>query len=281
MVSRTGGPGNPGLVRYVETLTREQLLIAARQGCEAVVNDPRYTEDWERTAAAASNAAECVIYYLDKAETGEHFQALLDIVGDETEPPGLREAVIGQMTVTPHTAGIVAFQAYVEPREDVVYALLYRIIDDREEAARLRRQASGSLSRMLGKRYSTALLADANLRAAKQTATKAVRSMELVRSGAVTLEESTVHALEPVEALIYEDAERMGRILACPEEEPEFLRQHAQRVLQGYERLPLKNPERIDAILSGADLPLKRTRPGGQAPAHAPNDTTGAEKSQR
>lgn len=232
--------GNPQLVEYLQSLTAEEMLTAARQGCDAGVNKPKLTLEWERAAAAGSNALLCLEYYFDKSDTIDADAIrLLDIARDTQESPWLRRAIIVRMAGGSEGSRFAnKFHPYVAAHVPEVDAILSKIIAGKRENALLRREAMDALGSVLRNQVRVVWNSDPDVRQAimekRKHTNKVVRVSELIRSGEVTLTENTIKTLKPIEERLRAYVKLLGAILADTDNEPEDLRKHATRKLETY-----------------------------------------------
>ena len=87
LLERSGSTRDPELVDYLRSLTPEQMLAAARQGCEVGAADTHLPLDELRLDAAVSNALLCLEYYFEKYDPEEVGKLLLERAADPQEHP--------------------------------------------------------------------------------------------------------------------------------------------------------------------------------------------------
>ena len=245
---RSFGEGNPSkrnpeLVKYLKSLTAEEMLGAARQGCTEAAG---YPEEADRGYAAELYVRFCLPYYFDKIEVNKGATTLLEIVADRKESPWLRRAIIVKMSTSRDNQFIETLQTYVEAHQPEVNMTLANILKDQRENALLRDAAMSALAEMLRGQVIMICAGDPNVRAMKERTHKAVHVGKMVRSGELTLIEDTWKALKPTEARILANAKLLQSIVAHGENEPETLRARARFMLELYERLPLTETGRTE-----------------------------------
>lgn len=253
------------LVNYVKSLTPEELLTTAREGCVAGTNKPGLRLDWERQAAAESNALLCLEIYYDINGPGEDGRrrlntltdALIAIAGDKEESVCLRRAIMVRMFDTPKSWFQHMLHTYVDAHRLEVRTMLEKTLTDQGENVALRKQAAENLTRQLAKESSKIINADPNVREALEEKRRHTNHVlcpsELVRSGEVTLTEETMKALAPVEARTIAYVKLLGAIVADERNEPEDLRKNAKRRLEGYRK----------SALTGIDVEVEKALRGG------------------
>ena len=238
---------NLELIHYVKSLTPDELLTAARQGCVAGRNKPSLTLEWERAAAAQSNALLCFEFYFSALVDDEGGGNLLNVMtpklinmcGDQGEALCLRCAIVARIASSPNTTFTSKLRAYVDAHLDEVDAILNKILGDPRQNALLRQEAMHALSSLLGRQVGAVCRLDPNVREMRKHTNKALNVGELVRSGELALSEDTIKALKPIAARIRANVKLLGAILADKDKEPESLRKHARRKLEAYHRSAL------------------------------------------
>ena len=239
------------LFAYVRSLFPEDVLTAAREGCIAGENKPKLTLDWERKAAAGSNALLCLEIYFGvlfqdegrKQACEEMAGKVVKLVADRDEIICLRRAVVMRLSYSEKTPFQLALMDYPAAHPRKVDAILGAIIKRQDEEADLRREAISALKRGIHRQVRSICRSDLNVREAirekrKQT-DKVVNVSQLVRSGEVTLTDETVKALEPIGGRIRANVKLLGAILADEENAPEDLRKEARDTLEGYRKSAL------------------------------------------
>lgn len=242
---------NRELLNYVKSLTPKELMVAARQGCIAGENKPKLTLDWERKAAAESNALLCLEAYFGilcqdeerKQDCEEMATQVMKLLPDRDELICLRRAIVKRISYSENTRFQLAMMHYAARHPREVDGILGPIIKNRHEESDLRREAMSALSRGIHKQARAICRSDPNVRGAieekRKHTNKLVRVSELIRAGEVTLTEETLKALEPIAARIFANVKLLGALIADEANEPADLRKQAKRTLEGYLRSPL------------------------------------------
>ena len=245
---------NPELVRYLQSLTPEEVLGAARAACEEGAADARLPSDELRLNVAVSNALVCLEYCLDNPNADGVARMLLERAGDPREHPWLRYAIV-ECThgFSRHRFG-TGLCAYTLAHGDEVHALLSDMLKAGEEDRYLRASTVTSLAAVLREQFWVTCQSDPNVRRAlKESPAKGsefLQVMKLVKSGDVDLDERTWETVKPVLSKIVDSIKLLGSIAADRENEPEGVREEAKRGLKGYKML--RSPdldEKIDEAL--------------------------------
>jgi hypothetical protein len=253
-LARDSSPeGSAELLKYLESLTPAEMLTAARQAC-----DERAAYTGKNTEATPEAVAEmdvvlCLHYYFDKVDRDEGSATLLQIVGNTSESSLFRRAIVAYMYGDAKTRFQQTFQAYTQAHRSEVYDMLVAILENDRDDVVVRKQVIDSLGRQIGKEASAIIESDDNVREAvrekRRHSDSAVFVNELIRTNDIALTEDTVEKLKPVEARALVYIGLLGTILANDATEPEQLRKHAKRSLEGYRRSVLR---RMDAEVEKA-----------------------------
>ncbi len=256
---------NRELLNYVRSLTPEELVAAARQGCIAGENKPKLTMDWERKAAAESNALLCLEIYFEvlsqdeerKQDCEEMAETVMELLADRDQLICLRRAIVSRISYSETTAFQLAMMRYAARHPRQVDEVLGAIIENRHEESDLREEAISAVSRGIHKQVRTICRSDPNVREAievkRKHTNKLIRVSELIRAGEVTLTDETLKALKPIAARILANLRLLGPILADAENEPPDLRKQARRTLEGYRKSALTGiDDEVEKALRGA-----------------------------
>ena len=239
------------LFAYVRSLSPEDVLMAAREGCIAGENKPKLTRDWERKAAAESNALLCLEIYFEvlsqdeerNQDCEEMAKTVMKLLTDRDELICLRRAIVKRISYTENTRFQLAMMHYAARHPREVDATLGILIKDQDEEIDLRKEAVAAVGRGIHMQARTIYHSDPNVRDAIKERHKHSNNLvdvsKLIRSGEVTFTEETLKALEPVEARILANVKLLGAILVDEKNEPGNLRRQARRWLEGYRQLAL------------------------------------------
>ncbi len=246
LVQQSSPQGAPRVLAYMRLLEPDELVTAARQGCLAGENKPGLASDHDVAAAAESNALMCFEFYYEALRDDERGAArlslltkkLIDIVGDEDECLCLRRALAARLSTSPNTVFAKALLGYAGENLDTTVAILNRIVSKPDENARLREQAVAAIGSLLHERVSEICRSDANMRRAlaekREHSSDVVRAGDLLRSGEVTLTESSTSALKLVNERVLIYLTLLSEILANEEDHPERLVREAMRRLDSF-----------------------------------------------
>ena len=248
---------NPEMVRYLQSLTPEEMLGAARAACQEGAGDGSLPSDELRLNVAVSNALVCLEYCFDNANADQVARMLLERASDPREHPWLRYAIVGcTHGFSRHRFG-TRLSAYTLTHGSEVQALLNRMLKAGEEDRYLRAATVTSLAAVLREQFWVTCQSDANVRRALQEnppeGNEFLQVMRLVKSGDVDLDEGTWETLKPVLAKIDDSITLLGLIAADRENEPEAVREEAKRGLKGYKMLRCRGLDhKIDKALEEA-----------------------------
>jgi hypothetical protein len=238
--------GNPELDAFLRSLTPEEMLICARQGCDEAL---ARTDEAESAAVCGSAVVECLVYYFDNSVSKDRAaRVLLDIVADENESPLLRRGIIGCMMLSQGVEFGNVFRSFALSHIVEVERLHLQIINDSSQNSHLRYKAIHVLASLLDEEARLVYSSDPNVRAVAEHTRQVVRVGDLVRAGKLELAPETMEKLTPIEERIITNAALLTRI-AGDQNEPMHLRQHAQRMLRSFQSQPLKQASRIDELL--------------------------------
>lgn len=237
--------GNAKLLEYLQSLTREELLGTVREACAAGLNRLGLTLEWERAAAAESNALLCLEgYYYGESNNGEGrterltvaTDRLAGIAADNRETVCFRSIVIASVGYTRGSR----FRETLMTHSDAHFArwetVLNEISRNREEDPRLRKEAVSAIGRMTGERIRAIYRLDPNVREMRKHTDQVLNVGVLVRSGELILAPETVRALEPYGRRIKAHVRILEGILAEGKDGLETLQAHAQRLLESHQR---------------------------------------------
>jgi len=236
---------NPELEAFLKSLTPEQMLAAARHGCDEaeVIDDP-----YGRAAACASAIVAFLSNYFDNSPSEEEgARALLQIIANDAESPWLRYGVVACLSLSKGVEFGNTFRHFAIVQIEQVQALLSKIIADPAENHLLRAQAIQALSSMITDQARAVYNNDPNVRAENRRTGQVVHVGRMVRAGELQLAPETVNAMKPIEERLLDNARLLGQI-AADQNEDEHVRKHARRALEGYRDQPLERSEEIDAI---------------------------------
>lgn len=241
------GDASAEFSKYLDSLTAQQMLLAARQACEEVARRSEEMHDMPPAQVAQIYVATCLHGYFNKCRVDEGAARLLAVVEDSGESPFLRSAIISWMWKEPKTRLQESFQGYVSANAHSTYATLQKILVDKHEDTLVRGETMAALARNLSDHIDRIILADANVRAAVneecENTDDVIRAVDLVRSGEVELTQDTRSTLKVVEERAMAYVAQLGAILADRDNEPEALRKQARRRLESSRR----------SVLSGLD----------------------------
>lgn len=246
---------------YLMSISLEDLLTTARQGCVAGANKPKLTLDWERDAAAQSNALLCLESYFEIRFRGDSWRKdcqeiagrLMEVAADSRELSCLRRAILARLSYSENTRFQVALVDYPAAHASEVDRFLGMIIDDHLEEADMRKEAISAMRRDIHRQLRRTYESDRSLQEAVRQARKQtnarVNAGELLRSGNATLTDDTRKALEPIVERMRRNIVSLTRILADGNA-PSTLRQAAMRTLKSYRQSAITElDEQIDAVL--------------------------------
>lgn len=245
---------NPELVTYLQSLTPEEMLGAARAACEEAASDTRSASDELRLNVAVSNALVCLEYCFDNPNADEVARMVLERAGDPREHPWLRYAIVGcTHGFSRHRFG-TGLSAYTVAHGAEVQALLSNMLKAGEEDKYLRMATARSLAGVLREQFWMRCQSDPNVhRALKENpgeGNELLQVMKLVKSGDVDLDESTWEAFRPILSKIDDSIRLLASIASDRENEPEPVREEAKRALKGYKMLRCPDLEqKIDKAL--------------------------------
>ena len=249
------GRVDPLFAEYLESLTTEDMLLAARQACEEVRREAGEMRDMPSEAVAELYVMVCLHQYFAKTDRDKGGAALLKIVSDRTELPFLRRALISRMWERDEEFD-AEFQTYVTNNEAQVTGVLTNTLKGPDDPL-VRTMALRCLGVRLGRQVSEIIRTDPDMAKVlierRKHTNKVIHAAELVRSGEVTLTEDTMKALAPVEARTVTYVKVLGAILAGEGNEPEELRRQAKRMLEGYRK----------SALTGIDDEVEKALVGG------------------
>ena len=237
------------LSNYLESLTTEEMLTAARQACREVEDDPEEHHDAPAWAAAEFHTIICLRHYFDKGNRNEGGAALLGIISDRSESHLLRRALISRLwnTKVPFD---VEFQAYVRDNQANVTTLLTRILKDKTEPWLVRDGTMDYLAHQITTEIWKIIRSDPNAHAVWERTHTFVFVGKMLRSGELTLTEHTLEALKPLEERTIAYVKLLGAILADEESEPEEFRKQVKLRLEGYRRSALTGiDEKVEKAL--------------------------------
>ncbi len=244
--------GSARLFEHLESLTTEEMLTAARQACQEVEDEPQEHPDTPAWAVAETSVMLCLHHYFEKVDVSEGSQDLLEIVGSEREPSLLRRAIVAYTSGKPKTRFQHTFQTYAQAHRAEVYDMFLAILKDNRQDAALRDQVLESLGRQIGKQAGEIVESDDNVSEAVQEkrrhTDRAVFVNELIRTDDIPFTGETLEKLKPVEAQALTYIRILGKIVADHKNEPEGLRKHAKRRLEGFRR----------SVLSGMDAEVQK-----------------------
>ena len=251
MEQDTGDP-SPEFSEYLNSLTAEQMLLAARQACAEVARRSDEMRDMSPAQVAEIYVVTCLHRYFDKCGVDEGAKRLLAVVDDAAESPFLRLAIISWMWEEPKTRLQESFQGYVSANPREACAMLEETLVDQHEDTLVRGEAMEALARKLSDDADRTIRSDPNIRAAikerRKHTDEVVRVADLVRSGEVALTQDTRSALKPVETRTIAYVKHLGAILADQDKELEGLRKQTRRRLESYRR----------SVLTGLDDEIEK-----------------------
>jgi hypothetical protein len=246
------GHGNPQLVKYLKSLSRDQMLVAARLYCEKV-QKTRPPNDWAPSVAPLMLAL--AFYYeevagvdLDKGvlkqETGalsdDSFDKLLAIIADSREVEFFRYALANMVRscYAPH---------FTERQQDRAHKAITAVLRNVEVSARLRAECCESLLKVLAQGYVNVIKTDPAIRKVFQAGPPEQRRnvFPLIDSGEIKLSAQTIAQLVPMRTRIREFRTLLTEITQR-DREPVELRRVAMQSLDRCGKLPLldgRHPE--------------------------------------
>lgn len=243
--------GNPDLLAYMNSLTPEDVIVAARVGCAEGARNTRLTLQSERRVAGQSNALMCFEFYFEAVRGDDNrndnlntvIEKLVDMLDDKVESSCLRGAVLVRLSTSRNTLFADSLHKYVHAKLAHVTIVLNSIVKDRTGSALFRCDAIRALVWALGEEVSAIYRSDPNVREILKEKGKDTNNVVdvsgLVRCGEVSLTEETLRALNPFKEQIRQLVEILGTILADEKNEPGDLRKQARRTLEGYRKSAL------------------------------------------
>ncbi len=216
---------------YLKSLTRDQMLTAARQ-YSAIAERTVPREDW---AVAASNVAFPLAYYSEPGGglSDESLDKLLAIIADQEEGEFLRFA-LARIVPDKYSLRVTAAQ------EQRITETMCPILRDKKAPERLRHACCSGLRTLLPQAYTAVIYSDPAVREVQRTGPRERfwNVFSLIDAGEVQLAEETktrlveprkrIHALRDILTAIAQD-----------ESEPEVLRRFAEGCLTTTATLPL------------------------------------------
>jgi len=215
------------MVRYVRALSPDDLLSTARQGCVAGAHKKGLTQDWEKQAAAESNAALCLeVYFAINARQGDSGQqlqsvlsALVRIVGDPKEDPCLRRIVLKRLAYSRKTAFQDAMTTLVAAHVARIGGILVSLAGNEDEAPALRQASVNALQRAVDVRIDNLIRQDdAVIEEMKELRSGDRMHGNLPRpaAGRAALSRRTRGSLAEVDTLVQQGLETLAQIAARP-----------------------------------------------------------------
>lgn len=221
--------GNPQLENYLKTLTRQQMLEAARECCKkAEARVPQ--ERWEEGVLPVSLA---LAFYGDeegKLSDGALNQ-LLDCIASENEGLLFRETVLSLLR-----------QKYWEQMTDVQRRQCKQrfivVLSDQSMPARLRALSCRELSLAIAENYRSIIISDKNVRPLRDDKTKWSNLNNLIRSGEIQLDPETHNELKLLSTEIEDITPTIDALSQDAAESPE-VKNRAQNALKTLADLPV------------------------------------------
>ncbi len=223
--------GKQELGAYLKSLTRDQMLTAARQYS-------RIAQGKVPPAMGTMNLGLVLAYY--REDTGgasdDSLDKLLAIIADDNETEFLRHALANMLY-----GGFFGFpRRFADGQEERVLKTLISVLCDKAAPPALRHQCSVSLRGLLQEAYTAVIYSDPAVREVQRTGPRErfQNVFSLIDAGEVQLAEETkarlveprkrIHALRDILTAIAQD-----------ESEPERLRRFADACLTSTATLPL------------------------------------------
>ena len=128
LMEESTAQGSPRLIEHLESLTPEQMLLAARQACEEVERRAAEMRDMPPSEVAKLYVMTCLFYYLEGADNDQRAKKLLAIAGDPKESALLRGAILARLGDTPETLCERTLQIYVQGHRSAVDAMIVAIM---------------------------------------------------------------------------------------------------------------------------------------------------------
>ena len=254
------GDGRKKLAEYLKSLTLEEMLGAARCACEEASTDVRLLQgpDELRAKAGVKGAIRCLEYAFEGSDVDSVARKLLATAADPREHPWLRIAIVGTTNgFSRHELG-KGLSTYARGHWREVVELQRTILATNQGDIYLRRETIESLAGVLRDQFWKACDSDPNILGAlkdvKEHGHKLTQIIQLVESGSVELDQSTLEDLAPVLSKIDESIRLFASIAVAAEDEPEEVRERAIQTLDRYRRLRvLELDKKIDNALDAAE----------------------------
>lgn len=221
--------GNPQFEAYLKTLTRLQMLEAARECCErAEARVPQ--EKWEEGVLPVGLA----LAFYGNAEGGladEALNQLLDCIASEKEGQLLRESLVGLLRQR-------YWRQLTEAQRKQSKERFLAVLSDKKAPVRLRAVSCRELSLAIAENQRDIILSDNNVRPLRNDTEKWRKLDDLIRKGEVRLDPDTRKSLKSLRGEIEKITPTLTALSQDAAESPE-VRDRAQGALKTFANLPV------------------------------------------
>ncbi|MDI6809945.1 MAG: hypothetical protein QME66_13415 [Candidatus Eisenbacteria bacterium] len=204
--------GNPQLEAYLKTLTRPQMIEAARECCKkAEARVPEAT--WEGCAIPVSIA---LLFYVD-ADGGlakDALNSLFDCIASEKEGQLIRESLVGLLRQR-------YWRQLTTDQRKQCKQKFFTVLSDKNAPVRLRALTCRELSLAIAENHRDIILSDKNVRPLRNDKQKWWNLDDLIRKGEVRLDPETRKALKTLRKEIQDITPTLTALSQDAAESPE------------------------------------------------------------
>jgi len=221
--------GNPQLEAYLKTLTRPQMLQAARECCEkAKTRVPQ--ESWAEGVLPVGLA---LMFYGDEkgGVADDALNRLLDCITSANEGQLFRETLLRLLRQ-------MYWEELTERQRKQGKEVLLSVLTDKKSSPRLRALSCRELGLTIAENYRDIITADKNVRPLRNDKEKWRNLNDLVRKGEVRLDPETRKSLKSVRDEIESITPTLTALSQDADESPE-VKDRAQRALKTFADLPV------------------------------------------
>ncbi len=273
-LDKKGTPqGNPELVKYLKSLTKEQLLTALRQYSKVVEAKTPAEAEWAPVISMCILA--CYAEPLKRSDlsdeefqkmrrgkqrslevgliparfTNKSFERVIAGISDRKEGTYFRYTLIDVLK----TKNFYPILSKTQKERFLNTCLV--VSSDRESPAMVREECFEAFSKIFQREYSRIIYADDVVKELRRTGPEERwRNLNsLINSGEIKLTAKTIEQLAPWQQKI-QDFRKKLVMLQEDEREPKSLKEKAKGYLHRFDRLPLLNVQ----VLDGAQKPTDR-----------------------
>jgi len=267
--------GYPELVKYLKSLTKEQLWTALRQYCKSVEAKLPFDEmNWSpvipthilmfyaeplKRSDISDDEYDRIIKRGDADEleaglipgrfTDESFGKLITVLSDPKEGAYFRWILACLLSGDEDF-----FPALSKTQEDRFFETCLAVSGDRNSPNIVRRVCLDTLGGVFRREYRFIIYDDTVLKELMGAGSREEerKANSLLYSGKINLTSKTIEKLKPWRERIFDFRKKLMALLA-DEQEPEMIKKEAKRQLHWLDRLPLINSNTTTSVLHGQE----------------------------